>query len=154
MSARHPRQLAGLVLAAALVLAACGDDDDDSDDVSAATTTTSGDETTSSTTPEATTTTTPAETTTTPVPGVVVDVSVAGGEVHTAQERVPVPLGEQVTVRVNSDVADEVHVHGYDLLADVGPGMLANITFTADIPGVFEVELEGAHQLLVELEVS
>jgi len=29
----------------------------------------------------------------------------------------------------------------------------AIFTFTADIPGLFEVELEGAHTLLVELAV-
>jgi len=55
---------------------------------------------------------------------------------------------------VTADVVDEVHVHGYDLFADVAPGAPATINFVADIPGVWEVELEGAGALLVELEVS
>jgi hypothetical protein len=49
---------------------------------------------------------------------------------------------------------DEVHLHGYDLSADVAPGRPAVIDFTADAPGVFEVELEQAHLRLVELQVQ
>ena len=45
-------------------------------------------------------------------------------------------------------------MHGYDLLADVAPGAPAEITFVAEIPGQFEVELEGGHTLLAELTVS
>jgi heme/copper-type cytochrome/quinol oxidase subunit 2 len=59
-----------------------------------------------------------------------------------------------VTVRVTSDVADEIHVHGYDLKQDVEAGSTAEISFTADIPGVFEVELENAGFKLADLEVS
>jgi sirohydrochlorin ferrochelatase len=49
---------------------------------------------------------------------------------------------------------DKVHLHGYDLSADVAPGRPAVIDFTADAPGVFEVELEQAHLRLVELQVQ
>jgi hypothetical protein len=55
---------------------------------------------------------------------------------------------------VDADVADEVHVHGYDLVADVAPGSPAELTFLADIPGVFEVELESSHVELLRLEVA
>ena len=65
-----------------------------------------------------------------------------------------VPLGSDVTLNVTSDVADEVHVHVYDNKAEVAAGGTATMTFTADIPGQFEVELEGAHLKLVELRVS
>ena len=37
-----------------------------------------------------------------------------------------VQVGEKVRLRVESDVADEVHVHTYDLRADVGPGQPAD----------------------------
>jgi hypothetical protein len=36
----------------------------------------------------------------------------------------------------------------------VAPGRPAVIDFTADAPGVFEVELEQAHLRLVELQVQ
>jgi hypothetical protein len=55
---------------------------------------------------------------------------------------------------VTSDVADEIHVHGYDLSTDVEAGGTAEVKFVADVPGIFEVELEEAVIPLVELEVS
>jgi hypothetical protein len=54
---------------------------------------------------------------------------------------------------VRSDVADHVHVHGYDLMQDVAPGAPARISFRADAPGRFEVELEDRHLPLTELVV-
>ena len=54
---------------------------------------------------------------------------------------------------VTSDVADEVHVHGYDEKAAVPANGTVELSFTADIPGVFEVELEQRGRRLLTLEV-
>ena len=54
---------------------------------------------------------------------------------------------------VRSDVSDHVHLHGYDLLADVAPGQPARIRFRATTVGVFEAELEDRVVLIAELEV-
>jgi hypothetical protein len=43
---------------------------------------------------------------------------------------------------VRSDVADEVHLHGYNLKRDVAPGAPARLPFRATITGTVEVELE------------
>jgi hypothetical protein len=86
--------------------------------------------------------------------GIVVDLRVSGGNVQGGVQRHSIPVGSAVTVRVTSDVADEIHVHGYDLKQDVEAGSTAEISFTADIPGVFEVELENAGFKLADLEVS
>ena len=59
-----------------------------------------------------------------------------------------------VTLVITSDVADEVHVHGYDLEAALSPGQPAELTFDATIPGVFEVELHEAGTLLLTLQVG
>jgi hypothetical protein len=83
-----------------------------------------------------------------------IEVRVVGGRVEGVGDAVDVPLGEDVTIRVRCDEADEVHVHGYDEIDDVGPGEEAEIELTADIPGAFEVELEEAHLLLFELRVQ
>jgi hypothetical protein len=64
-----------------------------------------------------------------------------------------VSQGDRVVVVVRSDVEDEVHVHGYDLLREVGPGRAARIAFRASTVGRFEIELEDRHLLLAELEV-
>ena len=55
---------------------------------------------------------------------------------------------------VTSDTAEEIHVHSYDILHSVAVGQPLHFSFTADIPGVFEVELEGSGRLLLQLTVS
>ena len=91
----------------------------------------------------------------TPSPSVrVIDVSVVGGSVTGPGSRVEAALGEDLVIRVTSDVADEVHVHGYDERAEVPAGGTVEIPFTADIPGGFDVELEGTGQLLFQLRVA
>ena len=83
-----------------------------------------------------------------------IEVEVAGGQVSGDTGRVPVTAGEQVTLVITSDVADEVHVHGYDLEAELSPGQPAEIAFDATIPGVFEVELHEAGTQLLSLQVG
>lgn len=82
-----------------------------------------------------------------------VGVTVDGASVGPGS-RVEVGVGDRITIAVSGDAADEIHIHGYDLSVEVGPGATDTLEFTADIPGVFEVELEGAHTLVFELEVS
>jgi hypothetical protein len=62
--------------------------------------------------------------------------------------------GDRVRFKVQSDVADEIHVHGYDLKKDVTAGGSAQFSFSATIEGRFEVELENAHTQIAQLEVS
>jgi hypothetical protein len=83
-----------------------------------------------------------------------IGVRVTGGQVSGATGRVPVPAGEHVTLVITSDVADQVHVHGYDLETELSPGQPAEIDFDATIPGVFEVELHEAGTLLLSLQVG
>lgn len=100
-----------------------------------------------------TATATPEPTPTEAPPGFI-EVEYANGGVVGGVGRAKVPTGEAVELHVVADVTDEVHVHGYDVFGHVAPGAPAVLTFDADIPGVWEVELEGLGQLLVELEVS
>jgi hypothetical protein len=67
--------------------------------------------------------------------------------------RVTVNKGQLVSLVVHSDVADEVHLHGYDLHSDVAAGGTAGIDFAAKIPGVFEAELENRKLQILELTV-
>ena len=83
-----------------------------------------------------------------------IEVTVTGGQVTGDTGRVPVPAGEHVTLVVTSDAADELHLHGYDLTADLAPDTPAELTFPATIPGVFEVELHDAGTVLLTLQVS
>ena len=83
-----------------------------------------------------------------------IQVRVAGNQVQTAEKRVKVKLDTRVRLEVTADRADEVHLHGYDRKVDVEPGEQATLEFTADTPGVFEVELEESGLKLLELQVS
>jgi heme/copper-type cytochrome/quinol oxidase subunit 2 len=90
----------------------------------------------------------------TTVPQGAVTISYSGGRVtSSAGSRLQVSRGQTVRLVVTSDVAEEVHVHGYDRRGEVAPGQTVTVTFTADIAGIFEVELEKSHKLLLRLEV-
>ena len=86
-------------------------------------------------------------------PAQVVEINYVNGAVQGGVSRTPVQLGRKVRLVVNSDVADEVHVHGYDLKAEVPARGTGTVEFMADQAGVFEVELESRGAQLAQLEV-
>lgn len=105
--------------------------------------------------PETTTTmSTVVTTTTAPETEGPLEIVIESGEVVGGSQTFQVELGTTAHFVVVSDVEDHVHVHGYDLFFDVAPGEGTEVMFIADVPGIFEVELEGSHMLLLELEVS
>jgi len=62
--------------------------------------------------------------------------------------------GDQVLLTVESDTADEIHVHGYDLKRNVTAGGSVQFSFKATIEGRFEIELEDAGVQIAMLEVT
>lgn len=88
--------------------------------------------------------------TTTPAGPEIVDVDASSGEIV----RATVERGSRVVLNVRADVADHVHLHGYDLIADVAPGKVGKLSFRATIPGRFEVELEERGALIAEVTVE
>jgi hypothetical protein len=82
-----------------------------------------------------------------------VRITFQGGDV-TGPRRAEFTAGDRVILIVRADVSDHVHVHGYDLMKDVAPGAPARISFEANAPGRFEVELEDRHLPLTELVVK
>jgi hypothetical protein len=143
---------AALGLLVSLFLALRPDDDEAAPTTTAATTTPPATTETEPVPPP--TTTEPPATTQSQGPGTVhIDYEVAGGRPLGGIARDSVARGRIVVIRVTSDVADHVHLHGYDLTADVAPGAPATIRFTADAPGRFEIELEDLGLQIAELEV-
>jgi hypothetical protein len=163
------------VLLLGLGLGACSDDDEGGDGASATSTTeatgsgtTEDDGTTTTTaaggaggTGGSTTTAAPSGSPTSTAPPAgggdnerLIELSIVGGNVEGGVRREKVKVGQQVTLRVTSDVADELHVHTYDLTVDLVPGRSAELTFIANIPGIHEVELEERHRKVLDLEVS
>ena len=63
--------------------------------------------------------------------------------------------GEQILFKVEAPFAEEVHLHGYDVMKDV-PNGGGSVTYSlpASIEGVFEAELEGRKEQIIELTVN
>ena len=134
--------VAALVAVVVLFVVLAAGDDDGSNDATTATSKTA-------TTTETQTTTT-RTVTAPPVERIVIE----GSEPRGGVKRLSFDSGERVRFSVTSDVADEVHVHGYDISEEVPAGGSVRFSFPASIEGVFEVELEGRGVQIAELRVS
>ncbi|HSS41375.1 MAG TPA: hypothetical protein VLK37_02355 [Solirubrobacterales bacterium] len=86
------------------------------------------------------------------VPTVVVDKE--GHPVGGIQELV-YRKGDQIHFKVEVPFEEEVHLHGYDVAKEVPKGG-GTVTYDlpANIEGVFEAELEGHKEQIVELKVE
>lgn len=127
--------LACACLLAATALAGCGSDDNSSATSTSQTTTTE-------------------ETTTEAAKPTVVSIVVVNGQPQGGIVRQTVSKGDRVVFVVKSDVADEIHLHGYDKSTDVTAGGTARLPFIADLPGRFEVELESRGVQIADLTVQ
>jgi hypothetical protein len=139
-----------VVLAVVLFIVLRPDDSDPAAETTPEAQTTTQETTTEETTTEETTT---EETTTDENQLERVDVDFRNGEVVGGVVEADVEQGARVRLTVRADVSDEVHLHGYDLFAEVAPGRPGRITFTADDPGKFEAELEELAIPVAELRV-
>lgn len=126
------------ILLAGLAVAGCGGDDEPATPTTSAPTTTA----------DASTSTTVAE-----PAGRVIEVRLVDGDVEGGPQLETVSVGDTVTIRAVSDVAEELHVHTYDLIVDLEAGTPGEVTFDASIPGRHEVEFERSGQVALTLEV-
>ena len=62
--------------------------------------------------------------------------------------------GGRIDITVNSDTADDIHFHGYDIGKDVEAGGTVSFNVPAKIDGKFEVELENHKQQIASVEVA
>jgi hypothetical protein len=148
---------AAVVLAVVLFVVLRPDDDEDAEPTPAAQTTT-GETTTEETETETEDTTTEEAPTTTeaenPDEPQRIVIVVRDGQPVGGVKRPEIEEGKRVVLVVRSDVSDHMHLHGYDLLADVAPGQPGRIRFRADLVGRFDLELEDRAVLIAELRVS
>jgi hypothetical protein len=85
--------------------------------------------------------------------GMVVAVLFEQGRLVRKSDQVEVERGSTVLLAVSTDVADEIHLHGYERLAPTNPGDRAVLEFTADRSGVYTAELERSGVRLLEVRV-
>ena len=90
----------------------------------------------------------------TPTPEPVPRVVVKEGKPVGGVKELEFTEGERIRFRVVSDVADHVHVHGYDVLEDISAGGQVTFNFKATITGIFEAELEDRAEQVVSLRVN
>ncbi|MEA2303126.1 MAG: hypothetical protein QOH43_406 [Solirubrobacteraceae bacterium] len=152
MSARQRLVLTGLavvVLVVAFLIARGAGGDDKAADTPPPVAATQGADTSTVTTP-----TTVPLTTTSAAPAAVPTVVVRGGKPQGGVKRLTFAKGDQIAFRVRSDVADEIHVHGYDVMRQVRAGGTVTFSFRGTIDGIFVVELEGRGVEIASLEVT
>jgi len=90
--------------------------------------------------------TTTRTTTVAPKPAGPPTIVVRGGKPVGGVQDLTFKKGATIAFRVRSDVADEAHLHGYDVSKPVGPGQTTTFRVPADIDGRFELELEQRAQ--------
>jgi plastocyanin len=81
-------------------------------------------------------------------------IRIKGGKPVGGVQDISVRKGDTIRFVVESDVADEVHVHGYDLMKDVEAGGKVSFSFKAKSDGAYEVELENHGEQIAELRVE
>lgn len=72
----------------------------------------------------------------------------------TGDTDISVARGTPVEIRVTSDVDDEGHLHGYDLLKEISAGQTVTYAFTADFPGKYALEFHHHNVRLLTLAVK
>lgn len=131
-----------IVTAAALLVAACGGSQDS--------------EEASSPGPSASTIS-PSEMTDQqrPTDRLTIDISIEGGNVTPTNARLQGRVGEPIVLRVNSDAADELHVHSVpEHTFRVEPKAGQMFQFTVDVPGNVEIELHDLKRVIAGVQVQ
>ncbi|MDB5977239.1 MAG: hypothetical protein JWR07_3999 [Nevskia sp.] len=82
-----------------------------------------------------------------------VELRISRGMLVSGPSVIKLVQGDPVDLRIVSDTADELHLHGYDLHLQLHPDLPASLHFIANRSGRFTYELHHAHQELGALEV-
>lgn len=85
----------------------------------------------------------------------VIDVTIKGGTVTPTNEQLQAAVKEQIVIRVNSDVADELHVHSnpeHTFNVEAKPAQ--SFQFTVDVPGRVDIELHQLNQTIATIAVQ
>lgn len=86
---------------------------------------------------------------------VTVDVTIANGRVTPTNDQVDARVGEPIVIRVNSDAADELHVHSnpeHSFPVEAKAGQ--QFQFTVDVPGKVDVELHDLNKTVATIAVQ
>lgn len=85
----------------------------------------------------------------------VIDVTIKDGKVTPTNEQLQSGVNEQIVVRVNSDAADELHVHStpeHSFNIEAKP--MQSFQFTVGVPGKVDVELHKLNKTIATIQVQ
>lgn len=85
----------------------------------------------------------------------VIDVMIRGGTLTPTNEQLQAAVGEPIVINVDSDVADELHVHStpeHTFKVEAKPGQ--TFQFTVDVPGKVDVELHQLNRTIATIAVQ
>lgn len=84
----------------------------------------------------------------------VVDVTISGGEVTPTNEALQTSVGVPIILRVDSDAADQLHVHSNpEHTFTVEPRSRQSFQFTVEVPGRVDVELHELNRTIATIAV-
>jgi hypothetical protein len=90
-----------------------------------------------------------------PAAAVVLDVTIAKGQVTPTNATLGAKVGQPITLRVTSDATDELHVHSSpDHKFQVAAAPNQTFQFTVDVPGNVEVELHHLDRTIATIQVQ
>jgi sporulation-control protein spo0M len=84
-----------------------------------------------------------------------IDVTIKGGEVTPTNASLQAKTNEQIVVKVNSDVADELHVHStpdHSFKIEAKPAQ--QFQFSVSVPGSVEIELHELNKTIATVQVQ
>jgi hypothetical protein len=85
----------------------------------------------------------------------IVDVTIKGGEVTPTNEQLQAKVGDPIVVRINSDAADQLHVHSNpEHTFNVEPKSGQSFQFTVAVPGKVDVELHQLNRTIASIAVQ
>jgi hypothetical protein len=85
----------------------------------------------------------------------IVDVTIKDGKVTPTNEQLEAGVKQQIIIRINSDAADELHVHStpeHSFNVEAKP--MQSFQFTVDVPGKVDVELHKLNQTIATIQVQ
>ncbi len=83
------------------------------------------------------------------------DVTIADGVVRPSGETLEAEVGQDIEVRIDSDAADEMHVHSSpEHEFDIKPADDQVFRFSIDTPGQVEVETHETETVVAKIVVS
>jgi hypothetical protein len=65
-----------------------------------------------------------------------------------------VDQGDTLRFRVRSSTPEEIHVHGYEITREIPANKTVNVSFPAELTGIWEIEFHNSGKQIAELKVE